>query len=514
MAHQPPTVTPTDMPEEVKDLNVEKEHTSEAIEVFEVATPTSTVEPSRIWRKLDVRLLPFIALLYLLAFLDRSNVGNARIAGMAVDLNLYGLRYNVAAAVFFIPYSFAEVPSNIIIKLVGPSVWIPTIMVVWGLIMTLMCLVNTFAGLVVARAFLGLAEAGLFPGAVYYLSMWYPRHMRATRFAIFSSAANLSGAFGGLLAFAIEHLDGKAGLHGWQWIFLIEGLVTTVVAFASYTFFADSPKTAKFLSSAERTFILDALEADAGKEETRFDRKYVYEALKDWKSWVLALIFIGSVYLFSPVFCQSSRLSRVSPGVYAVALFAPSIIASLGYSAARAQLLSVPPNFCGCIYTITMATLSDRFRIRGPFIIFNSCVSMFGYVLAYATSAPGPGYIAIFFATMGVYANSPIISAWVGGNVAGDVKRGVVLAMAIGTGNLWALCSSLVFFDPPRYHHGHGTIIGTLILNIVCTTILMWRYRTVNKAREELCHREGITEDNANEVRAMGDNSPLFRYIL
>jgi MFS family permease len=147
-------------------------------------------------------------LLYLLSFLDRTNVGNAKVAGMSTDLDLVGLKYNIAAAVFFVPYSLAEVPSNIILKLFRPSRWLPTIMVAWGLVMTLMCLVNTYQGLLIARVFLGLTEAGLFSGVTYYISLWYPRADRATRIAIVFSAATMAGAFGGILAYVIEKMEG------------------------------------------------------------------------------------------------------------------------------------------------------------------------------------------------------------------------------------------------------------------------------------------------------------------
>ncbi|KAI0311411.1 MFS general substrate transporter [Amylostereum chailletii] len=451
-------------------------------------------EQRQIWRKLDLHLLPFVSILYLLSFLDRSNIGNARVAGMASDLDLHGLRYNIAAALFFIPYCFAEVPSNILLKLVRPSIWIPTTMVAWGTVMTLMCLVNTYRGLVISRIFLGLTEAGLFPGVTYYVSLWYPRRLQARRFAIFTSAATLAGAFGGILAFGIEHLEGKADLHGWQWIFLIEGLATIAVASVSYFLMSDAPDNAKFLSEHERNFVLATLSADSGNQVTHFDLKFVYQALADYKAWLQVLMFIG-----------------VLPPVYAVALFTPSIISSLGYSAARAQLLSIPPFVCGCFYTITAGVLSDHFHLRGPFIVLNSCVAMVGYILAYTTSAPGPGYAAAVFAAMGVYANIAITLAWAGGNAGGEVKRGTVIAMVIGMGNLGGICSSFVYNDPPRYHHGHGTMIGSLCLSVVCACVLMWRYRTLNRKKNEVCLREGITEDMEFEFRHMSDSSPLFR---
>ncbi|KAF8665191.1 hypothetical protein AX14_006624, partial [Amanita brunnescens Koide BX004] len=143
---------------------------------------------------------------------------------MVRDAHLTGLKYNIIAAVFFIPYAFADVPCNILLKFMRPSRWIPSIMVAWGIVMTLMCLCKTFEGLLVARIFLGLTEAGLFPGVLFYLSQWYRRRDVALRIAMFYSAATVAGAFGGILAFGIEHMEGVGGLHGWQWIFCLEGL--------------------------------------------------------------------------------------------------------------------------------------------------------------------------------------------------------------------------------------------------------------------------------------------------
>ncbi|KAI0049941.1 MFS general substrate transporter [Auriscalpium vulgare] len=483
--------------------SIEKDEGRESIQekagdrIEEPVSTVPSVEAARIWRKLDMQLLPFVSLLYLLSFLDRSNIGNARIAGMSVDLNLIHLRYNTAAAVFFIPYCFAEVPSNILLKLFRPSIWIPAIMVAWGIVMTLMCRVNSFEGLIVARVFLGLAEAGLFPGVTYYISLWYPRHMQAKRVAIFFSAATVAGAFGGILAYGIEHLEGKGGLHGWQWIFLIEGLVTVVIAVLAFFFMHDYPETATFLTEREREYVVNALRHSSGHQSTHFEWRFVWQALADWKSWMQVVTYMG-----------------VLIPVYAVALFTPSIIKALGYTSARAQLLSIPPFVSGCLFTIIVGIASDKMQRRGVFVILGAAVGMIGYIVAYTTSAPGPGYAAAVIAATGVYPTVAVILAWSGGNAGGDMKRGVVIAMVIGIGNLGGICSSYIYFDGPRYHQGHGTIIGWLGLTIILTSILMWKYDRLNKEKEELCVREGITEDMKHQYADMGDKSPLFRYVI
>lgn len=178
-----------------------------------------------------------------LSFLDRTNIGNARLVGLERDLGLKGLDYNIALAVFFPFYIAAEIPSNMILKRIRPGLWFMIIMVAWAICTTLMGLVNNFSSLLAARMFLGLAEGGLFPGVNYYITMWYKRHECGFRMAIFFSAATAAGAFGGLLARAIMAMDGIGGKAGWSWIFILEGLLTLVVGISACWVISDYPKT-------------------------------------------------------------------------------------------------------------------------------------------------------------------------------------------------------------------------------------------------------------------------------
>ncbi|KAJ7772744.1 major facilitator superfamily domain-containing protein [Mycena maculata] len=462
------------------------------VEITEIAR-------AKVLRKLDVHLLPFVSLLYLLSFLDRANIGNAKIAekGMAKDADLTGFRYNTIAAVFFIPYALAEVPSNIVLKLVRPSLWIPSIMLAWGLVMTLMCLCNTYHELIIARIFLGLAEAGLFPGITFYLSVWYRRRDVAFRVAIFFSAATVAGAFGGLLGFAIEKMEGVGGLHGWQWIFCLEGIATVLVAFASYFYMYDYPETASFLTDTERAQIVHMLKDDAQDLATHYDRKFVWQAMRDYQTYVQIGIYIG-----------------VLIPVYAIALFTPTIVQELGFTAAQAQLLTIPPFACGCIATIAVGYFSDKYNLRGPFIIGSSLVALVGYIVLYTQKAPGAGYAGAVLAAVGVYPTIAVDLAWAGSIAGGDTRRGVVIAMVIGLGNLGGICSSFIYITPPYFHIGHGTIMGWLSLTIILSCFAMWDYDRINKKRDAYCASESIDASRRAEFRDMGSESPLFRYTL
>jgi hypothetical protein len=230
---------------------------------------------------------------------------------------------------------------------------------------------------------------------------------------------------------------------------------------------------------------------------THFSKKFVWQAMKDYKTYVQVGIYIG---LLIPI--------------YAIALFTPTIIKELGYSAANAQLLTVPPYVAGCFCTILVGIYSDKCQLRGPFVIGGATVSLIGYVVLYTRGTAGVGYAGTFLAAVGVFPTIAVMVAWAGGNAGGDMKRGVVIAMVIGLANLGGICSSFVYFDPPHFHVGHGTILGVLSLSITLSFFAMWNYNRLNKQKEALCLNQGITAEQEDEFRNMGDDSPLFRYTI
>lgn len=268
---------------------------------------------------------------------------------MQTDLNLHGSQYNVALTVFFISYALLEVPCNIILKMMKPAHWIAIMMFAvcipwpqkqnlaadrtaqWGVVMTLTGLVNSFAGLVIARFFLGVAESGFFPAAAFLLTLWYKRYEVQKRLAVFYAACSLSGAFGGLLAFAIEKMDGIGNIAGWKWIFIIEGLFPVVCAFFVWFFLPNSPETARFLTPEERRFLVERLARETGYSAGRVTNnekiqwRHIKDAFKEWRIYALMIIYSG-----------------VSIGVYGFTATLPTVINDLGYTAAKAQLMTIP----------------------------------------------------------------------------------------------------------------------------------------------------------------------------
>merc|ERR1711939_153098 len=365
------------------EVPVEPLRTKEDVETVETASNSSQEAggfdkkaTKRLIRKLDWTLLPFLALLYLLSFLDRTNIGNTRLAGLEEDLGMSGLDYNVALAVFFPFYVAAEIPSNLMMKRTRPSIWIPTIMVAWGVCCTLMGLVSNYAGLLAARAALGIAEGGLFPGVTFYITMWHRRHECGLRMAIFFSAATAAGAFGGLLARGIIEMNGMGGLPGWAWIFVLEGLLTFVVAIVAFFYMNDYPQTAKFLSETEKKEISRRLEEDRSSLADEYGTKYFMHAIKDWKIWVHMFITFG---IYTPL--------------YSFSLFLPTIVKTLGYSNEKAQLMSVPPYIVACFCCITGGYFADRLRTRGIFMIGFTLTAMLGVILQVSSDNPHVKYL-------------------------------------------------------------------------------------------------------------------------
>ncbi|KAI0102922.1 MFS general substrate transporter [Nemania sp. FL0031] len=453
-----------------------------------------------VW-KLDLVLIPWLCLLYLLAFLDRTNIGNAKVAGLLGDLHLSTGQYNAALSIFFVSYSLFEPLTNVLLKRLRPSLFIPTIMFFWGASMTGMGFCYNYSGLLAARWFLGLTEAGLFPGVNYYLSCWYKRSEFGVRAAIFFSAAALAGSFGGLLAAAIEKLDGKGGLAGWRWIFILEGLLTVVVAVVSYWMVHDFPDDARFLTEDDRARVIRRLKLDqqSSAEHEEWSMKYLYAGLKDWKMWLGMVIYMG---------CDMP--------LYAFSLFLPTIIQESGWntSVIRTQLLSVPPYAAAAVLTVVIGFVADRTRQRGLCNIIVSAIGIVGFILLIASNDPAVKYAATFLGALGIY---PCISntiTWMANNVEGVYKRGVVLGFVIGWGNLNGIVSSNIFFDAPRYLEGHGVILAYMILFLFGGSILMTTLlRIENKKRRE-GKRDYLAEGKTEaELDRMGDGRPDFYYV-
>ncbi|KAI1005552.1 hypothetical protein K3495_g2665 [Podosphaera aphanis] len=370
----------------------------------------------------------------------------------------------------------------------------------WGIVMTLMGLVRNWSGLMASRWFLGLAEAGLFPGINFYLSCWYRRSELGIRASIFVAAAAISGSFGGLLAAAIEKMNGLGGRPGWAWLFILEGIMTVIFGIASFWKVQDFPNTAKFLSPVERAHVLHRLQVDRQNisEDDEFRLTYLWMAFKDCKTWLAMAIFAG-----------------VDMPTYALSMFLPSIINELGYSSTKAQLLSAAPYVAGSLVTLLIGWLGDRTHQRGLCNIFIACLGIIGFTLLLTFHSPHVRYAGTFFGAMGTYPCVSNIITWVSNNIEGSYKRGIVIGLVIGWGNLNGIISSNIYFHAPDYVIGHATVIGYLSVFLLGGSLLMrWLLKRENRLRRSGKRDHRIIGLNSKALKDLGDAHPGFMYTL
>ncbi|RIA89648.1 MFS nicotinic acid transporter Tna1 [Glomus cerebriforme] len=454
----------------------------------------------KLLRKMDLRIVPLLALLCFLSYLDRINIGNAKLDHIEDDIGLVGNQFNICLSIFFVGYILFEIPSNLILIKTSPSIWIPSTMVAWGIVMTLMSFVNNFSGLMSARFFLGACESGLFPGVIYFITRWYKRSEQNFRIALFTVGNSLSGSFSGLLAYCILRLGGKLSLKGWQWLFLIEGVSTVIVAAFTYFLLSDYPENTKWLSDKERKFATERLKNDAGKAHIiQFDKKQLLAALKDWKVYMAML-----------------HLCILSVPFYSFTLFLPTIVNGLGFDYVISQLLSVPPFFCASMSTLTVAILSDRMRVRGPFIITCSSIGIVDYILlGIPSSNIAVKYVGTCIVGVGIFPCLATSIAWLTNNVGGHVKRGIAAAMLFMSGNLGGIIASQIYRpkDAPRYLFGH-LLATAFLVTATCISILQYfLFKNINKKKRE--NPQSFLEGKSEEqIKNMGDLHPDFIYSL
>ncbi|PPQ63105.1 hypothetical protein CVT24_005816 [Panaeolus cyanescens] len=477
--------------------------------IYNADLDVSHIDEAKLVRKIDLALIPWLSFLYLLSFLDRTSIGNAKLYNLERDLNMSDQQYLLSLTIFFFSYAIFEVPSNVFLKRLRPSIWLSILMFFWGVAMTLQGIVTDFPQLMGMRWLLGVFEAGLFPGVNYYLSCWYKRSEFGIRAAVFFSAATVSGAFGGLLAAAISKMDGVGGKPAWAWIFILEGLATILAGVASFWIIQDFPDTAKFLTEEERTVVIRRLQSDdqfsaAGEN---FKMKYIIKSFLDWKTWLCMLVYMGS-----------------DMPLYAFSLFLPSIISQ----ATPANLLTVPVYVAACIATCGVGFYADKWGRRGYFNIGCLSVGLVGYIILLASRTPALSYFAVYVAACGIYPTISNTISWVSNNVEGSYKRSVSLGMVIGFGNLNGAVSSNVYRakDRPWYHLGHGLVLMYIAIGLVTsiTYLLLLKRENARRdrgERDEIIGESGVGNEKngrfesvAQAKREKGDEWSGYRYTL
>ena len=368
-------------------------------------------------RKVSRRLIPFLFVLQVASYLDRINVGFAQLQ-MKSALGFSDTVYGLGTGIFFIGYFFFEVPSNLILSRTGARVWIARIMITWGVISSAMAIVRTPAEFYALRFLLGVAEAGFFPGVIYYLSRWFPARERASAVSRFMTATAVSGIVGGPLSGALFTLDGVSGLAGWQWIFLAEGIPSIVLGVSTLFFLTDRPEEARWLSAAEREHLEATMRAEMD-DIVRRGHVSLRDALLHPTVWLLGLLSFTLLV-----------------GLYSISFWLPQIIKAFsGRDNVEVAFLSAIPYVAAAVAMVLVSAHSDSKQERCMHIAFAALVGAAGLAASSIVQAPIPGLIALSGAAVGVFSAIPVFWSLPTAFLTGTPAAGAI-ALINSLGNL------------------------------------------------------------------------------
>ncbi|CAD6442283.1 2b21dead-2e62-4b61-a061-56f96f0f00d5 [Sclerotinia trifoliorum] len=413
------------------------------------------IDEAALVRKIDRRLLPMLFLIYVAAFLDRVNISNALTMSLPKDLGLVGVDRNIALTIFFVPYILFEIPSNIFMKRFQPHIWLSGSILAFGIVMFAQGFVKSYSGLLATRFFLGLAEAGIFPGSFYLISIWYKREESLRRFTVYWCSVLISSAFGGLLASAIANMDGLQGLHNWRWIFILEGIFTVLIGIASFFLVSDFPESVSWLTEEEKKLAIERVGVKDGDREIT-----VHDVLRFFKN-------------FKNVLGGIMYLTLVVP-IYSFAYFTPTIIRTYGYNVIQTQLHTVPPFAAALGLCVVVAYASDRLKIRWPFAALGLGLAIVGNgILMTMRDSFSAEYAGICLVAMGTFSGGVVIVCWYVMNLQGHVERAIGTAWMIGFGNAGGIIATFSFLttDAPHYHTGYSICMGAICICAASCTL-------------------------------------------
>ncbi|OTA97839.1 hypothetical protein M434DRAFT_89364 [Hypoxylon sp. CO27-5] len=465
---------------------VEGSHLKEDAAVNSVLA-TSPQERKLIWRQ-DMRIVPLAAGIYFLCYLDRSNIGNARVLNssthndMQTETGTTVYQFNIALMIFLIGYFLFEVPSNILLKKLRPSRWLAFLMLCWGAITIGLGGVKNYGQMTGVRFLLGASEAGLFPGLVYYLTFWYKTDERSIRVAFILASATLAGAFGGAIAYGVGHMNRTRDLSAWRWLFMLEGIPSCLSAFLVWFFLPDWPERASWLSESEKDLAAQRLYLEGAKgSAASMTWDDVKATLTDWRLY-------GHYAIYFAVSLPFSSLS----------LFSPSIVAGLGFHDLEAQLMTVPPWAAAYVFQILMSWSADHFNARGYHCAAAALIGAAGFLASAVLPADEyrGRYGCLIVGTAGAFACIPPMLGWLTSNMWSTASIGLAVALNVSIGAGLGQIPGVWIYKATEaergYPTGHG--VNCAMLFFVAFGALGLRYYYGRRNRSLLNEApEGIT---------------------
>ncbi|KAJ5824317.1 hypothetical protein N7447_006657 [Penicillium robsamsonii] len=439
-------------------------------------------EKALVWKQ-DLRIIPLCAAIYLLCYLDRSNIGNAKILNadthndLLSETNMTSYQFTIALMVFLIAYALFEVPSNYFLKKLRPSRWIAFLMISWGATTMGLGGVHNYAQVTGLRFLLGVMEAGLFPGFVYYLTFWYRNSERSIRVALILASATLAGAFGGAIAFGVGHMNGTHGLSAWRWLFIIEGAPSCASAVLVWFLLPDYPETASWLTAEEKELAAQRLSLEGSKgSDHAMSWEDAKATLTDWRLYAHYAVYFGISTPFS-----------------SLSLFTPAITAGLGYSDLHAQLMTVPPYAVAYVVTIAVAWSADYFNSRGLHSAIFSFIGAIGFLAS--AVLPASAYLSrygcLIVAASGAFACIPPLLGWLSSNISSTAGAGLAIALNISFGapgqivGVWIYKSDEAKIGYPTGHWTNAALLFFVAAGCILLRLYYgWRNRHGDGARD------------------------------
>ncbi|KAH0844940.1 hypothetical protein AYO21_04136 [Fonsecaea monophora] len=456
------------------------------------------VKERKLMRKFDFYAIGLLGLFYMSANLDRSNIGNAKVAGMDVDIGLVGNQFGTATTLLFATYVPFETPVAVLLKIVGAKPLLSVCAFSWGIACLGMGFIQDYKGLYACRLLIGAFEAGLIPCINVYLGLVYKKEERAKRSAVIFAFSACSSAFGGILAYGLCQLRGPGNFEGWRWLFVVEGLITIVLVPAFWFLFPTSPVDAWFLGPEEKQIMRARYDNDPhwGYDE-KFSWTEVIKVVKDPK-W-----YCFWIYQFS-----------INISLYSFTTFLPSIISGLGYHGVKANLMTVPIYFWGMCWCLFIAWASDRSGYRGPFIAFHLLVLIIGYSILVSVKSLGVRYFGCFVVATAIYANTGTSLMWLNDNVARHFKRATMLGATTTLANTAGVAVGQIFTSDsaPRYLRGMYVAMGMAGVAFLAIVGMMIGIKVVNKRRREQLARAEEAGNPIPPQPELGDSDPHFIY--
>ncbi|CZT53117.1 related to putative tartrate transporter [Rhynchosporium secalis] len=409
-------------------------------------------------RKLDMRILPTLFVMYFLNYVDRNAIAQARLNGLEMELGMdpKSSQFNTTVSILFVGYVLMQVPSNMLITKLRPSLYMSSWMAVWAVVSACTALVQNYAGLVVCRFLLGVTEAPFYPGATYMLSIFYTRKEIASRIAVLYLAQITATGFSSLIAAGIfEGLDGVKGISGWRWLFILEGVITFVVALAGFVLLPDTPSTTRWLSPGERELAHGRMVRDNinHSDEIVPAMQGLKQACRDHKTWIFVLM-------------QCFHLSACSFNS-----FFPTVIKTLGYNTTLTLVMTCPPFLLAGAGGLVMGWSSGKLHERTWHITGGLTLSIIGFAIAAARLDTAGRYAACFIFPLGAYSVNSVIIGWASSTLSQTKeKKAVVLAMTNVGGQIGYIYGAYLWpgSDAPRYTTGFSASAAFALGSVAC----------------------------------------------